>query len=150
MSMVSSRRTLYPPWRIPQYRTFQERMLTMVLGLHPEAKEKLLGIISASNTFLINYMRGPPAIFKHNLLIHTDLGILSMKQKTKRIQSFLGCFGRSAAVLQFTVYFNAAVHAHTNVDVYSCPLNLKGRIGSRFEVVTFFNIYFLDDIRWFF
>lgn len=100
MSMVSSRRTLYPPWRIPLYRTFQERMLTMVLGLHPEAKEKLLGIMSASNTFLMYYMRGPPeiaAIFKHNLLIHTDLGILSMKQKTKRIQSFLGCFGRSAA-----------------------------------------------------
>lgn len=46
------------------------------------------------------YMRGPPeivAIFKHNLLIHTDLGILSMKQKKNRIQSFLGCFGRSAA-----------------------------------------------------
>lgn len=68
MSMVSSRRTLYPPWRILLYRTFQERMLTMVLGLHPEAKEKLLGIMSASNKFLMYYMREPPeiaAIFKH-------------------------------------------------------------------------------------
>lgn len=62
MSMVSSRRTLYPPWRILLYRTFQERMLTMVLGLHPEAKEKLLGIMSASNTFLMYYMREPPEI----------------------------------------------------------------------------------------
>lgn len=38
------RRTLYPPWRILRYLTFQARMLMMELAPLLEAKEKLLGI----------------------------------------------------------------------------------------------------------
>lgn len=62
-----------------------------------------------------------------------------MKQKKNCIRSFLGCFGilkSTFKVPQFAVYFHAAVPAHTNVDVNSSPLNLKGKIGSRFKVVT--------------
>lgn len=47
--LFSSRRTLYPPWRILLYPTFQERMLMMVLGLLLAAKEKLIGICATLN-----------------------------------------------------------------------------------------------------
>lgn len=42
--IVLHRRTLYPPWRILRYLTFQPRMLMTELAPLLEAKEKLLGI----------------------------------------------------------------------------------------------------------
>lgn len=47
----TSRRTLYPPWRILLYRTYQAKMLATVLELHPGVRGKLSGIsFCAENT----------------------------------------------------------------------------------------------------
>lgn len=54
--LFSSRRILYPPWRILLYLTFQERTLMMVLGLLLAAKEKLIGIYATLNKHTIYQM----------------------------------------------------------------------------------------------